>query len=234
MYDYIITTNNHTNERVLTIFDETGDIKVITRDDKVVDVFESIIDGADADQALKNLVSNYRDESHKFTVVSDAMENVGMGEILEIIAGHNASKAVEAFLDKVSAIEDIVVRENLKAWISANPSVRITDEGNVVGYRGLDDNLRSIHAGYGIVNGVPVNGQHDCSPGNTIEIPRVMVDHNAGRSCSFGLHIGTYDYARSWGSRVVLVEFDPADAVAIAYEKCKLRVCKYRVIKEIS
>ncbi len=53
------------------------------------------------------------------------------------------------------------------------------------------------------------------------------------------MHIGSYDYANSWSGddgRLLLVEFDPQDAVSVPTD-CdfqKLRVCKYKVVADIT
>jgi acyl carrier protein len=48
------------------------------------------------------------------------------------------------------------------------------------------------------------------------------------------LHVGSLEYAKGWGQRVVLVEVDPADVVSVPSEcSCqKLRCCKYVVLAE--
>ena len=75
--------------------------------------------------------------------------------------------------------------------------------------------------------------------GETIEVARRCVDDNKDNHCSYGLHIGSYDYASGWsgsGGRLLLVEFDPQDAVSVptdcSYQK--LRVSKYKVVADIT
>ena len=75
--------------------------------------------------------------------------------------------------------------------------------------------------------------------GATIEVARRCVDDNKDHHCSFGLHVGSFDYADGWAGedgRLLLVEFDPADAVSVPTD-CdfqKLRVSKYKVISDIT
>ena len=75
--------------------------------------------------------------------------------------------------------------------------------------------------------------------GATIEVARRCVDDNKDNHCSFGLHVGSFDYADNWAGehgRLLLVEFDPADAVSVPTD-CdfqKLRVSKYKVISDIT
>ena len=75
--------------------------------------------------------------------------------------------------------------------------------------------------------------------GSTIEVARRCVDDNKDNHCSFGLHVGSYDYANGWAGesgRLLVVEFDPQDAVSVPTD-CdfqKLRVCKYKVVSDIT
>ena len=65
------------------------------------------------------------------------------------------------------------------------------------------------------------------------------MDDNKDRHCSHGLHIGSYDYADGWAGsdgRLLLVEFDPQDAVSVPTDCSfqKLRVCKYTVVADLT
>ena len=107
----------------------------------------------------------------------------------------------------------------------------------ILGYRGLNQNFTSKHAGPGIVNGVTVNGHLDNSPGNVLELPVELVEVNAARGCASGLHVGTYEYATGWagyGGLVVSVEVDPRHVRSVPYEceSRKIRVSKY-VVREV-
>lgn len=97
----------------------------------------------------------------------------------------------------------------------------ITTDGHVLGYKGIRSNFYDKHSGK-ILNSV----------GSVIEMPRNKVADDPNNGCSYGLHIGTLDYARSWGDIVVLVKFDPADCVSVPNDSNhqKLRVCKYEVL----
>lgn len=81
----------------------------------------------------------------------------------------------------------------------------------------------------------------DNSPGKVVAIERNQVDENMDNTCSYGLHVASYDYAAKTyqqfysGTRSVLLEVlvDPADVVAIPrdYNNQKMRVCKYEVVR---
>jgi hypothetical protein len=59
------------------------------------------------------------------------------------------------------------------------------------------------------------------------------VDDDANSACSFGLHVGTWDYASTFGHGATLtVRVDPANVVSVPHD-CntqKIRTCEYDVI----
>src|ERR1019366_5793465 len=125
-------------------------------------------------------------------------------------------------------------REQLYSWLDAR-DFTITSDGNLVGYKGVKSDLKSVHSGPGIVNGEAINGHLDNSPGNTVEIARSVVQHDPSNGCASGLHVGTYDYARSWGTVTLKVEVNPRDVVSVPTDcdAAKVRVCRYEVIEQV-
>ena len=121
-------------------------------------------------------------------------------------------------------------------------SLPITPEGKVLGYKGVQSDFWSStgNADTIVVQG-ETNERHQIlnEVGATIEVQRRCVDDNKDNHCSFGLHVGSYDYASGWAGadgKLLLVEFDPQDAVSVPTD-CnfqKLRVSKYKVVADIS
>lgn len=112
----------------------------------------------------------------------------------------------------------------------------ITDDGHFLAYKGVNTEFGSITAGPGVVNGVPQSGSLDNTPGNTLEMLRSDVMDDPSVACSYGLHVGTWGYARSFGRRVVEVKVDPSDVVSVPND-CdfqKVRACRYRVTREVT
>lgn len=115
----------------------------------------------------------------------------------------------------------------------------ITPRGTVYAYKGVQSNFYSV---MGNPKTIVLQGKVDAGGhilnkvGETIEVARISVDDNRDNECSFGLHTGSYDYAKGWGQKLLLVEFDPADAVSVPKDCSfqKLRVCKYKVIAEMT
>jgi hypothetical protein len=57
------------------------------------------------------------------------------------------------------------------------------------------------------------------------------VDDDSSKDCSYGLHVGTYEYASMFAPVLTEVKFDPADIVSVPdYDTNKVRVCRYTVI----
>jgi hypothetical protein len=135
---------------------------------------------------------------------------------------------------------------NLQANPSAN-SVRqlydflqykelpITEDGCFLAYKGVQSDGWSCH---GNKNTKVLQGQVDASGkiknnvGDTIEVLRRDVDDERSHHCSFGLHVGSLDYADSFGSKTLVVKVNPADVVSVpddcSCQKC--RVAKYEII----
>ena len=121
-------------------------------------------------------------------------------------------------------------------------SLPITPDGKILGYKGVQDDFYSNtgNADTLVVQG-QTNERHQIfnGVGETIEVARRSVDDNKDNHCSYGLHIGSYDYASGWSGssgKLLLVEFDPQDAVSVPDDSSfqKLRVCKYKVVADIS
>jgi hypothetical protein len=139
----------------------------------------------------------------------------------------------------------------LKFWghVKLNPSNRavdrlyeclehnhhpITEDGNFLAYKKVrqspDGNLYDIYT-YRNDKGTFLN-----NVGLTVTIQRNLVDENIDQTCSYGLHVASYDYAaRVYGSDsdvLLEVEVNPKDVVAIPrdYNNQKMRVCAYKVL----
>lgn len=151
--------------------------------------------------------------------------------------------ALGQFFTRLGANPSISAKADLFRWILANPSISITSDGYIVGYRGLNVNMHSVFSGYGEIlrpgaetKEYVAQSHLDNNVGNIVSMPRVMVDHNPDHECSFGLHIGTWDYASSWGDKdtTTICLLDPADVVVVPNRDAnKMRVCRYKVVELI-
>jgi hypothetical protein len=116
----------------------------------------------------------------------------------------------------------------------------IDEDGFVVCYKAVNGDFWSVS---GNTTTRVLKGKVDASGrvwngiGEEIEVERNSVDDNRNNHCSFGLHVGSYSYAKGFlpsGGRLILVRFNPRDAVSVPTD-CqgqKLRVCRYWVVGE--
>lgn len=124
---------------------------------------------------------------------------------------------------KINAIPSFHVREQLYGFLAHNGHP-ITKDGNFIAYKKVREDYRDIHS-----------GDFDNSVGQTVEMDRRLVDDNPNNTCSSGLHIASFDYAKNFGSgRLMLCEVDPLDVVSVPidYDNMKMRACKYKVVGE--
>ena len=137
------------------------------------------------------------------------------------------------FLERIEKNPSMVSRNEAYAWIEQS-GLTITEEGMVIGYKGLDSAGDSIHAGGAYVNGEWVSGHIPNTIGAVISMDRRDVNDNRSDACSYGLHVGTYEYANSFGQGIVAtVTVDPANIVSVPSDaNCtKMRVCEYKVVR---
>jgi hypothetical protein len=130
------------------------------------------------------------------------------------------------FYEKLDSNPSFNSRQQLFNFI-ANREMPVTPDGYVLGYKGVRHDYFDKYSG-NFFNGI----------GETIGMDRKLVDDNPDNGCSNGFHLGSHSYANSWrggDGKLMLVKFDPADAVSVPNDGCdKLRVCKYTVIADIS
>lgn len=142
-----------------------------------------------------------------------------------------------AFMENVAANPNMHSREQLYDWLSVRQGITITEDGEIVAYKGVardshDGRLRSLSSGTAIVDGEPVSGRIPNAVGSTVEMPRSAVAHDPGQACSTGLHVGTFEYAESWARNAMLeVLVNPRDVVSVPTDAGgeKIRVCRYLV-----
>jgi hypothetical protein len=115
----------------------------------------------------------------------------------------------------------------------------ITDDGYFLAYRGIQNNGWSVSGNTAtkVLQGkVDSNGKILNEIGAVIEVERNGVSDDRSVHChNQSLHVGSLDYARKWGFKVVVVKVHPRDVVC-APNDCdsqKLRVCKFEVIAEL-
>lgn len=197
--------------------------------------------------------------ARKFEQVSErVMINCGKvyfdGEVLDDVLtqtilkfyqeGNDEFKPLVAFLEKVFTNPDAHSRTNLYRWL-ANQSFAIAPDGDFIAYKSVQPSTEdgvywSIHNGgekAAIVDGEWVDGFVPNKPGSVISMPRGEVAHDPSASCSTGLHVGSWRYAKDFtGNTVLRVKVNPRDVVSVPTDAggAKLRCCRYQVIDVVT
>ena len=205
-------------------YDDLGDL---------LDIAKAVENFVEGDIEVKDEVVYYK--SHR-------LHGVVVDKLLEMLrAGMKDSAPLVNFITRLQANPSANSVNELYSFMSYK-SLANTPEGKVLGYKGVQSDYWSTtgNADTIVLQG-KTNDRHQIlnEVGATIEVARRCVDDNKDHHCSFGLHVGSFDYANDWAGedgRLLLVEFDPADAVSVPTD-CdfqKLRVSKYKVISDIT
>lgn len=101
----------------------------------------------------------------------------------------------------------------------------LTEDGHFIAYRGIREDFKDVHT-----------GTMDNRPGSVVSVPRDQVDDNPNNTCSHGLHVACFDYAKGFGPKLVEVKVNPKDVVAVPtdYNGTKMRVSRFEVIQEVN
>lgn len=102
--------------------------------------------------------------------------------------------------------------------------ISINKDGWIQGYKGVSRDYMDCHS-----------GTFSNQVGETVSMPRNQVQDDPQITCSYGLHVGSLDYAKSFGSRTMGVLLHPKDVVSVPvdYDGQKLRCCSYIVVNEV-
>ena len=164
----------------------------------------------------------------------DLVDNSLSRQIVQFINDDLDFMPLVRFMDNLAQNPNKDSRNMLFDWLR-DRHFTITNDGCFIGYKGLNSDGRSRHAGPGIVNGVSVNGRLDNSDGNLVEIARSLVTHDPSVGCASGLHVGTWEYASGWGPLVKSVKVNPRDVISVPHD-CdaqKMRVTRYEVLETV-
>lgn len=201
---------------------------------KLLDIKGAIEDFVEGDVEVRDEVVYYKGKHRLHGVVVD--------KLLEMLrSGMKDSTPITNYISRLMNNPSSNSVDQLYTFLGYK-SLPITPDGKVLGYKGVQGDYWSTtgNADTIVVQG-ETNSRHQIlnEVGATIEVARRCVDDNKDHHCSFGLHVGSYDYANNWAredGKLLLVEFDPQDAVSVPTdcEFQKLRVSKYKVVADIT
>lgn len=220
--------------------------------------YESIVEAAKSgDPGIVDLFDLSRNVAQRFDSLSRRV-SVGGGTLYfdnEPVHGAVAEHVVRFyregldfgplvnFLEKMAANPNEHSRQQSYDWLEGR-NFTIRADGTIVAYKGVikgtdeDGNVtyRSISSGSAIVDGETKTGQIPNYVGAVVEMPRSKVQFDPSVGCSYGLHAGTWEYARDFARGAVLkVAIDPADIVSVPTDcnSQKVRVSRYTVLEVI-
>ena len=199
----------------------------------LIDIKKSVENFVEGDIEVRDEVVYYK--GHR-------LHGVVVDKLIEMLRnGMKDSAPLVNFIKRLQANPSANSVNELYTFLSYK-SLPNDEDGMVLGYKGVQGDYWSqtgnadtlvlqgkTNANHQIFNGV----------GETIEVARRCVDDNKDNHCSFGLHVGSYDYANNWAGedgKLLVVKFDPCDAVSVPTD-CdfqKLRVSKYEVVADIT
>jgi hypothetical protein len=150
----------------------------------------------------------------------EVVNGVVARRIVELITqGENADSLIK-FLENLLANPSRRAVEELYTFLQ-HQNLPITEDGCFLAYKGVRDDYLDVHS-----------GRFSNRPGAKYEMLRNLVDDDARVACSNGFHVGSLEYATSFGTRTVITKVNPADVVSVPFDSgCqKLRTAAYEVI----
>lgn len=205
-------------------------------DESIVDLFDIALA---AGQKLQRLTDRITARNGWLYMDGDRMENALVDQVIGYLAeGVDDWQPIVKFFENVAMNPSAESREQLYAWIEKD-KLTLTDDGMIVGYKGVKtdptNGYKSSSTGTAIVNGEVFTGHIPNPIGAIVEMPRSEVLDNPSQDCAVGLHVGTWQYASTFSERTLEVEVHPRDVVSVPnYDKNKMRVCRYKVVKELN
>lgn len=205
-------------------------------DDDVLDLIDLAVAAARKFERLSERVTV---SNGRVYLDGDEIDNLLTKQIVKfIVDGVDDWEPLVKFFEKVAQNPSENSRKQLYTFINKN-DLSLTPDGDLVAYKGVkwdaaDKVHRSTTAGQAIVNGETYEG---CIPnpiGGLVEMPRSEVRDNPHDHCSVGLHIATYDFAKSYGDTMLEVIVNPRDVVSVPHDSSqKVRCCRYYISKVI-
>ena len=162
----------------------------------------------------------YDDGVHSFNFPADLCDR-----ILQIISKGDDATSLMMFANRLANNPSKRAVSELYGFLKAS-DIEIDADGLVICYKRIRDDYKDVYT-----------GKIDNSVGQTVSMPRHMVNDDSSVTCSHGLHVCAKSYLNHYsGDRIVLCAVDPADFVSIPvdYDNAKARVSKYTVIAEVT
>lgn len=182
----------------------------------------------DAASRIRSVNGNIRIDGENVFYKDHQIHGTFVDRLLEYSGLKLETTAIIAFIEKLMVNPSFKVIEHLYTFLEYG-KLPLTETGNFLAYKVVRHNYLDKHS-----------GTMDNSVGKVVEMSRNMVDDERDNTCSNGLHFCSFEYVKhflaSSGDRIVLVEVNPTDVVAIPrdYNNTKARCCKYTVVADVT
>jgi hypothetical protein len=210
---------------------------VLSDDDSVLGLFDVSLMAA---QKLEQLTERILVANGRLYFDGEEINDALAEQIVAFVAeGVEDWKPLALFYENIMANPSNNSREQAYRWLSS-AKLTITDDGMIIGYKGVSKTneknvFMSTTAGNAISDGKAYkNAKIPNKLGKVVQMPRNEVVDDPNAACSVGLHIGTFDFAKSYGNTMLEVHINPRDVVSVPNgEGAKMRVCRYVPVKVI-
>ena len=194
--------------------------KLMTSDlDKVSDAVEALKD--------QRITDDVAIEGGTVTFKGNPVDNTLTARMLRQLREGFDLKPMARFLENLMQNPSYRAVQDLYTFLEYG-KMPITEDGCFLAYKKVRANYHDIRT-----------GTIDNSVGQVVSMLRNGVDEDPNRTCSYGLHVCSFDYLPSYASapddRVMIPKVNPRDVVAIPkdYNNTKMRVSRYEVVGEL-
>jgi len=217
------------NGRVISISSDHPNferVKKALRDGATAAEIEKLCDRAKAVQKFGKGKLEVTDGS--ITYKGQPVHNTVVTRIFDLMTAQLPCDALVNFLEKLLANPSRSSQQEAYDFLN-HRGLALTPEGDFLAYRKVTNDYKDFYT-----------GKVDNSIGQTVEMDRGQVDDDRARQCSYGFHVGDFTYPSQHyhpgSGRIILVRVSPADVVSVPtdYDCCKMRVCKYTVVKDVT
>jgi len=184
-------------------------------------------------EGLIRLVTENPIKSNKIKVVKGKVVDkkgqevppVLIGKLLTFIDKKLPVGPYVKFLENIKLNPDQRSREQLFDYLKTN-NYPITKDGCFIAYKYVkkDENGKLVDN---------YSGTYDNSVGKVVAMDRSNCNPDPYQTCSRGLHVAAFEYASGGGDVLLEVKVNPKDVVSVPidYNRQKIRVCRYEVLR---
>lgn len=226
--NHIKTPNSY-----IIMFDSGNPVTVLKKDGKTYDRITKALSEEDYDKIpeIASVGTFIQKKSDGKVKIENGKAIVGGRElplhlasrIISMVKSKADVSVLLAFWDRLKSNPSKTSQEELYGFIEKN-HVPITPDGHFIAYKSVDKDFLDSYT-----------HTFDNTPGQIVSMPRDQVNPDRNKTCSHGLHVAAFRYAKHVyrGDIMLEVDVDPKDVVSVPidYDRQKMRVCKYKVLR---